>query len=97
MKTPEEKNNQNRLLKEAKQRQREEFLSSLPMAKEKFHGLFNYLDEELQKHGCDHTSVLTQKYLELSNAYNPSVINWLNDHGGFCDCEVLNNVEEYFE
>jgi hypothetical protein len=25
------------------------------------------------------------------------VVEWLNDKGGYCDCEVLANVEDMFE
>jgi hypothetical protein len=24
------------------------------------------------------------------------VVSWLRDHGGYCDCEVLANVEDEF-
>jgi hypothetical protein len=41
---------------------------------------------------------LTKEFLDknaISNASN--VIDWLAEHGGFCDCEILINVDQLFE
>ncbi|WP_262696872.1 DUF2695 domain-containing protein [Chryseobacterium indoltheticum] len=41
---------------------------------------------------------MTKQFLESQHIQNmEEVKNWLKENGGFCDCEVLNNVEERFE
>jgi len=75
-----------------------EFRKSLPFDEDIFPKLFDFLDIELNKKGCNHTTILTKTFLDkngVSNATN--VIEWLTDNGGFCDCEVLANVEGLFE
>jgi hypothetical protein len=59
--------------------------------------LFDYLDENLKDNGCQHSLVLTEAYLKENSLPVNSVISWLNQYGGYCDCEVLANVEDHFE
>lgn len=80
-----------------KQQQREAFESGLPMERVMFEKLFDYLDEALSE-GCDDTLRLTVMFLHNESIMNiDEIIEWLNDKGGYCDCEVLANVEELFE
>jgi hypothetical protein len=68
------------------------------MGRESFHKLFDYLDTELTDKNCDDTNSLTKTFLLQSNIQNvDEVLEWLADHGGYCDCEILANVEEQFE
>lgn len=76
----------------------EEFEAGLPMSREQFRGLFDYLDLALQKEDCNDDHTLTAWFLNLIGIENAGdVIGWLITNGGFCDCEVLENVEEHFE
>ncbi|WP_435522903.1 DUF2695 domain-containing protein [Chryseobacterium indoltheticum] len=53
------------------------------------------MDEELEKKACDDHLTLTKQFLATNQVENGDEIeNWLNENGGFCDCEVLYNVEE---
>ncbi len=75
-----------------------EFESSLPMDRENFQKLFDYLDTELTDKNCDDTNSLTKTFLLQSNIQKvDEVLEWLAEHGGYCDCEILANVEEQFE
>jgi hypothetical protein len=77
--------------------EQDNFENNLPMEKEKFKTLFDYLDEALPENNCDDTNRLTKKYLEGIKQENiESVLEWLANHGGYCDCEILGNVEELF-
>lgn len=76
---------------EHEQRLREE--ATLPLPKETLWALFDYLNDALAD-GCDHSLRLTTQFLASNNVAPESVIPWLGAHGGFCDCEVLFNVEE---
>ena len=76
---------------EAKQRASEE--AGLPVLKEVLWALFDYLDESLAN-GCDHSLRLTERFLASREIKPELVAPWLGEYGGFCDCEVLFNVEE---
>lgn len=76
---------------EAKQRAAEE--AGLPVAKETLWELFDWLDESLTN-GCDHSLRLTEQFLVSRGRPPELVVPWLGEYGGFCDCEVLFNVEE---
>ncbi len=55
--------------------------------------LGGYLSQKLLEEGCDHTLRCTQEWLKaLSIAKPKSVVDALRNRGGYCDCEVLNNV-----
>ena len=59
--------------------------------------LFNHLDEVFGNEGCDHTLKITKSFLENRRLNPEKIIPWLGEHGGYCDCEVLANVEESWE
>lgn len=93
-----EKKRRKQILDELRQKQQEEFGLNLPMAREAFEKLFDDLDEHLEKVGCDDTNRLTIEFLRDNKMQNPeNVLKWLAENGGYCDCEILANVEEKFE
>ena len=84
--------------REIKLKARHEFEKSLPISRENFKGLFNYLDEQLATGNCDDTLKFSVRYLESIKIKDlEKVIGWLGNNGGSCDCEVLANVEEKFD
>lgn len=57
--------------------------------------LFDYLDEKLPVKGCNNDLSMTISFLKEHGVKNiDNVIAWLQSKGGYCDCEVLANVEE---
>ena len=77
---------------------RQDFENSLPTSRENFKGLFDYLDEQLSDNPCDDTlnfSVSFLQFLKLDNV--EEITKWLGENGGYCDCEVLANLEEKFD
>lgn len=98
MPNKEEKARRKQIQKELQEKAQLEFEKSIPVSREVFQNLFNFLDEELEKKNCDDRLILTKKFLETNQIENIDEIeNWLKQNGGFCDCEVLNNIEELFE
>lgn len=94
----EEKARRKQIQKELQEKIQIEFEKSLPVSREIFQSLFDFLDEELEKNGCDDHLTLTKKFLAKNQIENADEVeNWLKENGGLCDCEVLYNVEEYFE
>ena len=93
-----EKSKRKEILKAIKEKELAEFKQNLPMSKDKFIQLFELLDDELHEHGCDHSLKLTEQILSNLEVKDVlSVLAWLKEQGGYCDCEVLMNVEEKFE
>lgn len=81
-----------------KEKADQEFESSLPMSRDNFKKLFDHLDILLTDKNCDDTNNLTKTFLLQSDIEKvDEVLEWLADHGGYCDCEILANVEEEFE
>ncbi|MBL0736366.1 DUF2695 domain-containing protein [Flavobacterium sp. GN10] len=75
-----------------------EFRQSLPFDENIFPKLFDYLDNELIIYGCNHTSLITETFLQKNGILNViEVIEWLAKNGGYCDCEILANVEDLFD
>ncbi len=70
--------------------------ASMPLNKNDLRGLFEYLDGELVS-GCDHTASKTLAYLRSRSLDSERIVPWLQELGGYCDCEVLANVEQQCE
>lgn len=93
-----EKERRKQIRNELRQKQQEEFEKSLPMDRPYFKKLFDCLDDQLGNLGCDNTNTLTTGFLEKNTIINvENVLSWLTENGGYCDCEILANVEQKFE
>lgn len=84
---------QNRLKAEAKTSK----LAELPVPQKLLNTYFNYLDQELSVHGCDHTLRFTKQFATDHKIDFTALKLWLSKYGGYCDCEALANVEDHFE
>ena len=92
-----EKEQRKQILNDLRLKASEVFDKALPMTKDLFKSLFDYLDKELSDKECDDKPTLTRTFLTHKQLSNQDVIlNWLADKGGYCDCEILANVEEQF-
>ncbi len=58
-------------------------------------GLFKHLGGRLEQGPCDNTMRLSTDFLRESDECDDceEALEWLAERGGFCDCEVLLNVE----
>lgn len=86
------------IARELKLKARQEFENSLPMSSENFKKLFQYLNEALTDNACNDTlnhSIGFLQSLQLDNI--EEITEWLEKNGGYCDCEILANVEEKFD
>ena len=88
-----EKLRRKEIVREVAAKKRAEAERQLPMSLAQLHGLLDTLDKALVS-GCDHSLQYTESYLNSQNLASEEVVPWLQEHGGFCDCEVLANVEE---
>ncbi len=67
-------------------------LESMPMSPEQLKALLDHLDSHLQS--CDHTIKLTANWLQTEQLEKDRVLAWLAEHGGYCDCEVICNLDD---
>ncbi|WCE05530.1 DUF2695 domain-containing protein [Pseudoxanthomonas sp. JBR18] len=81
------------IVREIAERQRAETIASMPTSQDQLSQLFDYLDSALAV-ACDHSLKLTRQFLQTYGLPEATVIPWLGEHGGYCDCEVLANVEQ---
>jgi tetratricopeptide (TPR) repeat protein len=72
-----------------------------PLDDETFEALLEYIDttahtpnEDGETPGCDHTFRFTEQWAEKNGVDIIELYQFLNAHGGFCDCEVCLNVAE---
>lgn len=86
-----------RLKSQVRDHQRKAALSALPLPIAELEAMFDMLNVELPRQGCDHSRRITEAWLVGRGHDVPSVFAWLDTQGGFCDCEVLANVEEEFD
>jgi hypothetical protein len=83
-----------RLKTQWRDQQRKAALAALPLPVHELKAMFDMLDFELPQKGCDKTRRLTEEWLRSRGHDVQSVFAWLDTQGGFCDCEILANVEE---
>ncbi len=81
------------LKQQFKNRERTEAEARLPLPKTELAALFDRLDERLGDDDCDHTLRHTAAFLAERGLDADAVLPWLRESGGYCDCEVLANVE----
>ena len=92
-----EKEKKKKLLAEYKQQQKKEFEASLPIPRETFLDLFDFLDQELESLTCPADFTLTISFLKGRDLEVEMILEFLEANGAYCDCEVLFNVAERFE
>jgi len=56
--------------------------------------LLDYLDERLSENNCDDTLHFAREFMARNALPEPKIVAWLEENGGHCDCEALNNVEQ---
>jgi hypothetical protein len=87
-----EKKRRREMLHNLKAEERTRFLTSLPVSESEIKALFDYLDENLDE--CDDSLLKTTEFIKERDLPEREMIAWLNENSGFCDCEVLANVED---
>jgi hypothetical protein len=96
MPTPEETARRRALKQGTRQAERDAIRSTLPLTPEQMCRLFDFVDEQLSAVSCDDTLRNALAFLGKEGLPVDPVIRWLENAGGYCDCEVLANAEEKF-
>lgn len=67
--------------------------AELPISPEELASLGSFLESALSQKSCDHTLDRTRHWLsEQSSTKVDSKLKAIRHWGGYCDCEVINNV-----
>lgn len=70
--------------------------NAFPISDHLLESMFEAVDAKVSAVGCDHTMRFTESWIAENVQPEAKVLSWLRDHGGFCDCEVLNNAADYW-
>ena len=81
---------QRKALKQWKARERAAARARFPLSDELLEAFFAHVERQVGERGCDHTRRAATEWLTARGLRTLAVIEWLDEHGGFCDCEVAN-------
>ncbi len=71
--------------------------AAFPLSDDLLRSLFDAVEASVAAQGCDHTRRFTERWLLAHPEERERVIAWLEDNGGFCDCEVAANSEDHWQ
>lgn len=74
--------------------ERARIAGSLPAPPLVLRELFDYLDRKLSEHDCEDNLRFAHEFVVARELPVRPMLAWLEEHGGYCDCEALSNVEE---
>ena len=69
--------------------------SLYPLANLRLEEFFGALESLRSEHGCFHDlrhSLQVIESMGLSGPETECLLDWCNDHGGYCDCEIAGNT-----
>ncbi len=92
-----DKARKNELKKQVRLAERQRWLDAMPVSVVQFEALLNGLDNCLDETPCNHDHSLTEKCCSELGFDPIPLVNWAKENGGYCDCELLANLEDPFE
>jgi hypothetical protein len=85
------------LKKRWKERQLAAARARFPLPEENLDELFAAVAAALEGAECDNTLKHTRAWIAANYLPADPIVEWLEGHGGYCDCEVLMNAAVHFE
>jgi hypothetical protein len=93
------------IIRDLRRKEEEAAFAAKPIANDELKALFEHLGYALagEHEGkqvvlCDHTLNKSREFLKNRGIQNvDEVCDWFAEYGGFCDCEVVYNVADYWE
>ncbi len=92
-----EKARRKELLHAVRDDARHKVRDGLPVSPPVLKALFNYADAQLESSECDHTLRHIRSFIRSHGLPEDTIVTWLEDNGGYCDCEALANAEQVVE
>jgi hypothetical protein len=93
MPSKEEKLKRRAIVKDLRTQQIAALRADIPISESDTRRLLDFVNEGLATNGCDHTLRAARTFLQERGLPQEAVIQWLNHHGGYCDCEIAANVQ----
>lgn len=90
----EEKKRRQAIVEEIRREEKAKAEVKMPISKPDLKALFQYVEVRFREYGCDNTLKFTIEFLSHQQLSEDTIIGWLIDEGGGCDCEIMCNVEE---
>jgi len=81
-----------RLKQQWKAQQRAAALAALPLPVAELQAMLAAIEAELESQDCSNHRDLTNRWLAARGHDAEKVGAWLEEHGGYCDCEVVENL-----
>ena len=70
---------------------------AFPLPDDKLEALFDAVEMAIEDAGCDLSLRATNEWLSANGVDIGAVMVWLENNGGFCDCEVVANARDHWE
>jgi hypothetical protein len=80
-----------------KEQGRQKAQAAFPLPNELLESLFASVEAKINKEGCDHSHRFTDSWVSEHKQPRDPILKWLEEHGGFCDCEVVANAQDHWE
>jgi hypothetical protein len=77
--------------------QRESARNAFPLPPELVEALFAHVSARVSRSGCGHSLTATEEWIADKGVDRDVVVSWLEENGGYCDCEVVGNAADHFE
>lgn len=89
-----EKQKRKKIFQKLQHQQLAEAIVAMPLKRAELKAMFDWVDQKLLEAGCDHTLRYSEAFLQARHLPIEEITNWLQEYGGYCDCEVIANVED---
>lgn len=80
-----------------KAQQREAARASFPMSDALMEAFFESVESSVSESGCDHSLRFSDEWIRANQQPKEPLIHWLEEHGGYCDCEAVANARDHWE
>ncbi len=80
-----------------KEQERKKAQAAFPLSSELLESLFTFVEAQVDNEGCDHTHRFTERWVSENTQQHTQIFEWLEENGGFCDCEVIANAQDHWE
>jgi hypothetical protein len=91
-------NNKNQELKKRwKKAEKDAARYMFPLPDDKLEAMFDAVEIALEDAVCDHSMRATTEWLRSNGVDVDAVVTWLENNGGYCDCEIVANARDHWE
>lgn len=93
MPSKEEKARRKRVAAELARAEQAAHATHMPLDRPQLEAVLDHLERHVGLVGCDHSTSATQSWARERDVAVPGLLRGLAKYGGYCDCEVVMNVD----